>query len=109
MRIASHGMRSTLQPNAVDPIAGHLRCGAEEPRQHWRRAWIRARLPAVSRVIWLTSELNQQWQAGIIPVQLILLGGVQGVAGRRSFLRLPYDNEPPVHDRRGGGRRPVWG
>ena len=48
----THG---ALQPNAVNSTAGRLSAGAEKP-QHGRRAWIRARLPGVSPVVWLTSE-----------------------------------------------------
>ncbi len=71
---------STLQPIAVDPIAGRLSAGAEKPRQDGRRAWIRARLSVVSPVVWLTSERVTQ-QA----LSLILFAVLAPILGPRPY------------------------
>jgi O-antigen/teichoic acid export membrane protein len=71
---------SALQPNAVDPTAGGLSGGAEKPRQNGRRAWIGARLPAVSPVVWLTSERVTQ-QA----LSLILFAVLAPILGPRPY------------------------
>jgi O-antigen/teichoic acid export membrane protein len=71
---------SALQPNAVDPTAGRLSGGAEKPRQSGRRAWIRARLAAVSPVVWLTSERVTQ-QA----LSLILFAVLAPILGPRPY------------------------
>ena len=71
---------STLQPNAVDPTAGRLSAGTEKPRRHGHRGWIRARLPAVSPVVWLTSERVTQ-QA----LSLILFAVLAPILGPRPY------------------------
>ena len=71
---------STLRPDAVDPIAGRLSAGAEKPRQQGRRGWIRARLPAVSPVVWLTYERVTQ-QA----LSLILFAVLAPILGPRPY------------------------
>ena len=73
----THG---ALQPNAVDPTVGRLSAGAEKPRQHGCRAWIGARLPAVSPVAWLTSERVTQ-QA----LSLILFAVLAPILGPRPY------------------------
>ena len=73
----THG---TLRPSAINTLAGRLSCGAEEPRQHGRRTWIRARLPAVSPVVWLTSERVTQ-QA----LSLILFAVLAPILGPRPY------------------------
>jgi O-antigen/teichoic acid export membrane protein len=69
---------STLQPNLVSAAAERLSAG--EPRQHGRRGWIRARLPAVSPVVWLTSErVTQQ------TLSLILFAVLAPILGPRPY------------------------
>ena len=66
----THG---ALQPNAVDPIGGR-------PRRHRRRAWFRARLPAVSPVVWMTSgRVTQQ------ALSLILFAVLAPILGPRPY------------------------
>ena len=71
---------STLRPIPVDPVAGRVSAGAEVPRQHGHRARIRARLPAVSPVVWLTSERVTQ-QA----LSLILFAVLAPILGPRPY------------------------
>jgi O-antigen/teichoic acid export membrane protein len=71
---------SALQPNAIDPTAGRVSAGAEKPRQRGRLGWIRARLPAVSPVVWLTSErVTQQ------VLSLILFAVLAPILGPRPY------------------------
>ena len=71
--------QSMRRPKAVDPVAGGLSAGVEKP-QHGRRGWIRARLPAVSPVVWLTSERVTQ-QA----LSLILFAVLAPILGPRPY------------------------
>ncbi len=71
---------SALRPNAVDPTLGRLSGGAEKPRQSGCRAWIRACLPTVSPVVWLTSE--RVTQQGL---SLILFAVLAPILGPRPY------------------------
>lgn len=71
---------SAFQPNAVDPTTEGLSAGAEKPRQQGCRAWFRPRLPAVSPVVWLTSERVTQ-QA----LSLILFAVLAPILGPRPY------------------------